>query len=321
MIDDADLQQFTWFDDPAKPAHYLTKTELDKLGLKPPANPVGFIYWRKKRKTYYLYDQNAATPKRPVSEAQAAALAKAQEALKTCEVCGIVGERRLQSRLDGLDEHGATKRYRVCWACYVEFYKEYRRIEVQGLRAQAHEWLEDCLILDLETTGLYDADVMQIGIIDHTGAVLMNQLIKPRCEPEQGAIAVHGLTMEHVANAPDLVDVLPALEVIIKGRTVLVYNLKFDQAILKGSLRDRGIEPKPWFKLARWRDLMVPYSDWVGDWSRSRNAYRWQPLGGNHDAVGDCLTALDCLKQMAQFSMYGPLGGDSAVFPEDIADY
>jgi DNA polymerase-3 subunit epsilon len=204
-IDYSKLEQFTWFDDPKRPPHYLTKTELGKLGLKP-AEPVAFIHWRKRDITYYLYDQNLATPKRKPTEAQSAALTKAQDTLKTCEVCGEVETHRIpkEQRLGGIDDSGNRCTLRVCSSCYFCFYAEQRRIETLRIRRWAQQmFAENWLILDLETTGLGNAEIMQIGIVDCAGAVLMNQLIKPRQEPTPGAIAVHGLTMDRVADAPD----------------------------------------------------------------------------------------------------------------------
>ena len=309
------LQEFSWFDDPKKPSHYLTKTELGELGLNPPAEPVAFIYWRKKKITYYLYDRNAAKPKRQRTEAQAAGVAKAQETLKTCMVCGTVCEHRIprDQWIYGSDDG----KVRVCYPCYYCYLAEGRRMYVLWLRKQAQRALDrNWLILDFETTDLHDAEIMQIGIIDCAGNVLMDQLIKPRREPAPGALAVHGITMERVVDAPDLLDVLPQLAELIHGKTVLVYNLPFDKGALSGCLYARNIDPEPWLQQTKWLDLMIPYSDWYGDWSTYREDYRWQRLEGTHEAVGDCLAALDCLKQMAAFSLYGPLGELSVVVPD-----
>ncbi len=62
---------------------------------------------------------------------------------------------------------------------------------------------------------------------------------------------------------------------------------------------------------------MEAYSDWVGDWSPSRQSNRWQRLNGPHDAVGDCLAALACVKEMAAFSLYGALDTDAVVMPNN----
>ncbi|MFE6365904.1 hypothetical protein ACFVP3_38810 [Streptomyces sp. NPDC057806] len=45
-------------------------------------------------------------------------------------------------------------------------------------------------------------------------------------------------------------------------------------------------------------DVMIPYSDWVGDWSDYWGNNRWQPLNGGHRALGDCRAVLDCLRVM-----------------------
>jgi hypothetical protein len=73
-----EMDQYPWFD--SVPDNLKTKTQLGKLGLRPGGDPVAFVYWRRRRATYYLYDVAQALPKREMSEAQAAALAKAQAA-------------------------------------------------------------------------------------------------------------------------------------------------------------------------------------------------------------------------------------------------
>lgn len=43
----------------------------------------------------------------------------------------------------------------------------------------AAEYLRDCVILDTETTGLHDAEIVQIAVIDHAGTVLLDTLVNP----------------------------------------------------------------------------------------------------------------------------------------------
>lgn len=46
---------------------------------------------------------------------------------------------------------------------------------------------------------------------------------------------------------------------------------------------------------------MLQYSQFVGDWDRYRNAYRWQKLwGGDHTALGDCRATLARIAEMAK---------------------
>lgn len=303
MTDHSTLQQFSWFDDPARPPHYLTRTELGKLGLKPPAEPVGYIYWQRKRITYYLYDQRLAKPKRKPTEAQIAVLAKAQETLKTCEVCGTIGEARIPSdqRLVGVDDTGKEKVYRVCMRCYGCLYDEERRIEVLHLRRWAQRALHrNYLILNIETTA--DKGEMQIGIIDCTGTLLMDKVVKLR---------------DDAATADDFLAILPVLESLMHGKIVMAYNRSFNRATIGGCLYERGIEPGPWLQKTTWVRIEMRYSEWVGELTYSGDNYRIQKLDKSGNALDGCVAALNCVKEMAAYSMLGPFGYDSVI----LGDY
>jgi hypothetical protein len=54
-------------------------------------------------------------------------------------------------------------------------------------------------------------------------------------------------------------------------------------------------------------DVMVPYSDWVGDWDDYWGNNRWQPLGGDHRALGDCRAVLRRLAEMGA-AVVAPVG-------------
>jgi hypothetical protein len=55
-----------------------------------------------------------------------------------------------------------------------------------------------------------------------------------------------------------------------------------------------------WLDAMQIEDVMIPYSDWVGDWSEYHGNNRWQPLDGGHRAGEDCLAVLDCLRAMGR---------------------
>lgn len=70
-------------------------------------------------------------------------------------------------------------------------------------RQQAREWLRNCVILDVETTGLDKyAEIVEISIIDEQGHILLNTLVKPLEPIPDDVIAIHGITNEMVASAP-----------------------------------------------------------------------------------------------------------------------
>ena len=92
------VPDYSWFDQ--APSHYKTRNQLAALGLKPGGPIVATVTWKRRQRFAYLFDQNAAVPKRQLSEAQQAALKKAREAadLKahTCAHCGRHSPFRLE---------------------------------------------------------------------------------------------------------------------------------------------------------------------------------------------------------------------------------
>jgi len=189
--------------------------------------------------------------------------------------------------------------------------REARARAVADLAAWARAALADprARILDTETTGLDDdARIVDIAVVTGDGRVLIDTLINPGEPIPPSATAIHGITDEMVAGAPGFGEILPALRSAVHGKRVLIYNDVFDVARLgrevnrhhgeSGEILEVG---RKWFAVheAEPEDAMVPYSDWVGEWSQWHGNYRWQPLGGAHRALGDCLAVIGCLGAMA----------------------
>ncbi|UJV47317.1 hypothetical protein [Streptomyces sp. AMCC400023] len=79
------LTRYTWWG--AVPEGLLTKTQLDRKGLKPGSDPVGQALYH--GNCYApLYEVDAAVPKRGCSPAQRAALDRARELQYVCRRCG-----------------------------------------------------------------------------------------------------------------------------------------------------------------------------------------------------------------------------------------
>ena len=153
----------------------------------------------------------------------------------------------------------------------------------------------DPLFLDTETTGLNLSDeICEIAIIDLAGEVLINSLVRPASMViPPGATAVHGITNDMVKEAPVFGDLLPNLNRILKGRTVLVYNAEYDQKMLWSSARLNNIEfteddQHQWWSLkhkdpagtlySNWHCAMELYAAFYGDWNGYHHSYRWQRL-------------------------------------------
>ncbi len=157
-------------------------------------------------------------------------------------------------------------------------------------RAQGYVSQEP-LFLDTETTGLSPMDeICEIAIIDVTGQVLINSLVKPIRSIPLSATDIHGISNEMVKSAPTFRDLLPELDRILRGRTVLVYNVEFDIDKLYRSAEANGLKGafELWWKrfdvgpgvvASLWHDVMELYATYYGDWNDYHHSYRWQRLG------------------------------------------
>lgn len=182
-------------------------------------------------------------------------------------------------------------------------YEQDRRAAIQA----ATEYLQNCVILDSETTGLVEAEIVQIAVIDHTGAVLLDTLVNPP-HPERVlqksskgicAADIHHLTPDKLEGAPSWPEVWPKLAEVIRGRKVVIYNADFDWPIVRAMCAHYGIEdpmPEPLTVDC----AMELYAVFVGDWNEYRKSYTWKRLPhGDHSALGDCQATLLVLKTMA----------------------
>lgn len=171
-------------------------------------------------------------------------------------------------------------------------------------RAAARDWARallacpDLMILDTETTGLTtSAQVIQIGIIDQAGAVLLDTLVKPTCRITPEATTIHGITDAMVRGAPTFAALLPRLRALIAGKRIAIYNADFDIRLLRQTATACGVA------LPRLTAdcVMRAYSSWVGEWNARHGNYRWQPLpGGDHSAIGDARATLALIKKTAE---------------------
>ena len=314
MRPDLPLQRFLGFDDPAKPDHYVTKTQLVARGLIP-GDPVAVIVRPKQRKPIYLSDRHHAIP-RQSSSAIPRSTTTHQPPI-ACAACGTMGDHDHRIILDSLRTDRAEPPAPVCAACFAACAAEERRMDVQALRAQAQAWLAACVIVALKTPGDDDPDILELGVIDHTGMVLMQQRVTPLWEPEPPAVALHGSTLAMGGDAPDLTEVVPALAAIVHGKTVLVAEQDDIDTLING-LDMRDHDPRILLDHATWCDLLEPYSDWFGNWDDRRRRYRWEPLVPTHDVIGDCLALRARLQEMAAWSLYGGCGIGAVALPASL---
>lgn len=99
------------------------------------------------------------------------------------------------------------------------------------------------IVLDTETTGLDPAQghrIIEIGCVelinrrqtDNT----YHQYIKPDREIDSGAIDIHGITNEFLADKPRFEDVVADFMEYIKGAEVIIHNAPFDTGFIDNEL-------------------------------------------------------------------------------------
>lgn len=274
------------------PEHLLTQSQLHKKGLTVgPGAPVACLPNTRRnreqgRPWIWLYDEASAVPKKPLTPAQAAARDRAAEKRRLERTCARCGQEQPSRR----DLYGG-----VCGNCHHQKMLDHAH---KDAAAWARQMLssDDWVVLDTETTGLDDAEAIQIAVIDPGGNELLVSLIRPIGEIGQEATSVHGITQDMVAGAPGFAGVYERLDDVLLGKRIVAYNADFDRGVIEGDCRRHGLPVLG----GEWMCAMIQYSRWLGEWSDYWDDFRWQKLpNGDHSAAGDCRAVLVLMRRMA----------------------
>ncbi len=121
----------------------------------------------------------------------------------------------------------------LCRACRE---RRVRAREAEQARQAIHTLLgrDDVVILDTETTGMGDAEVIELSLIDTRGTVLLDTLVRPRRKQMSPfAQRIHGIHLNMLEDAPSWPEVLPQLLRLTDRATVLAWNADFDARMLE----------------------------------------------------------------------------------------
>ena len=99
------------------------------------------------------------------------------------------------------------------------------------------------IVLDTETTGLSPSDghrIVEIGALEllhhlPTGRQL-HLYINPECLIDAGAVAVHGLTTEFLADKPVFADIVDEFLEFVDGDPLVIHNAPFDIGFINAEL-------------------------------------------------------------------------------------
>lgn len=155
---------------------------------------------------------------------------------------------------------------------------------------------ENIVFLDTETTGLgTDDEIIEISIIDKHGEILLDTLIKPVKSIPASSSKIHNITNWQVRNSPTWPEIYQNYRDVVKNKTVIIYNRKFDNRLLRQTCgKYRLTTPR-----IKTICLMELYSLYEGVINRRTGEYKWFKLidaiegngiittGSFHRALGD----------------------------------
>ncbi|MGJ3238675.1 MAG: 3'-5' exonuclease [Anaerolineae bacterium] len=180
------------------------------------------------------------------------------------------------------------------------------RQTVQRWAQQLFE-LPNFYVIDTETSGFRNEDeVVQIGVMDKHGEIVLDTLVKPTRKLSKEVIAIHGITNERLASAPTLADLYTDLSVKLAGVPLVAYNMDFDWRLLQQTF---NINRLPIFRSGARHCAMKQYAQYRGQ--RGRYGYKWHKLSeaasleritvkDAHTALGDVRMTLGLLQKMAE---------------------
>lgn len=259
---------------------------------------------------------------RPATDKQRAALVKARAALlkkHTCERCGAYDlscglQKKSEDRMHRVLHDGVT--HRVCISCWIYYrWLDIRRRVEQQLHAL---FAEHTLfyIVDTETTGTLlhrNSQIVEIAIVNQDGEMVYHALCKPDIEMPRSATEVNGLTDDDLADTLPFAQIWPDMVRVLTSTNIPPYawSTDFDrEMLLRTAKRFHLPIPEALSDKKRWCCAMKLHARWYGEWSNSKDDYRWQSLqwactdleietSGHHRAVSDAQNTLRVMQALA----------------------
>ena len=106
------------------------------------------------------------------------------------------------------------------------------------------------IVLDTETTGLDHKQghrIIEVAAIELHGRKVsdknFHRYLNPEREIDEGAAAIHGLTLDRLQNEPKFAEIAPALLEFIGDAELIIHNAPFDIGFLNAELARIGLPP------------------------------------------------------------------------------
>ena len=174
-------------------------------------------------------------------------------------------------------------------------------------------WRNGFVTFGTETSGLDpDDQILQWAVCSQDAEVLGEGHIKPTVPISAGAFAIHGISLDHLADAPSFAEVWPTLHALLTSKTVIIYNADFDLGKLFSSAAAFGITIP--FDSIHTVCAMQLFAEFYGQVHEYYGTYTWQKLttaiselelvveGYAHDATYDTRATALLIKKLAELA-------------------
>lgn len=154
---------------------------------------------------------------------------------------------------------------------------KFKHLKVSQAEAQLafNNWNQrtDVVVLDTETTGLYDSEICEISVVDIKGNVLFDSLVRPVHPIPPDAKRVHGISNDMVKDSPNWLEVWEKLYPIIENKLILIYNAEFDRRLMAESFAPYDLDDEKYNQIENLKTacIMRTYANLIG-------ASRWRKL-------------------------------------------
>lgn len=150
----------------------------------------------------------------------------------------------------------------------------------------------EIVYFDTETTGLDgDAEIIQVGLINQDGDVLLDTLVKCQGDIPKNASDIHGITKEDLADAPTWPEIHDQVfEILSTATQVKIYNASYDLRLLRQTRKRYDLEAPNVYAHC----VMKAYGNlhFDGTWIKLTDACDYENIDINelqaHNAVSDC---------------------------------
>lgn len=108
---------------------------------------------------------------------------------------------------------------------------------------------DEYVVLDLETTGLFDEEgapsILTVGIVGVSEGTAVREIefqARPSRPITQGAMAVHGISEAEAGRFPELNECWDDLVSILHGKLVIIHNAAFDWLVINEAARNNKFQ-------------------------------------------------------------------------------